>query len=202
MPEPSDAAGRDVPLLEARNISKYFGAITALDKVNFRLSRGEVLGVVGDNGAGKSTLMKILSGLYAPSEGEIVFDGRPVRFASPRDARAAGIEMVYSEGHDRYYSWDELSDLDPEDTATLGIVWATTTQQIGFDAHNLIENACEELHEDAMDNIGKAEQAELQAALDAWVEKHGKYTTTYYPDYKRVIILSEPAVVPEGGGAG
>jgi simple sugar transport system ATP-binding protein len=97
VPEPSDAAGRDVPLLEARNISKYFGAITALDKVNFRLSRGEVLGVVGDNGAGKSTLMKILSGLYAPSEGEIVFDGRPVRFTSPRDARAAGIEMVYQD---------------------------------------------------------------------------------------------------------
>ncbi|KAB2856215.1 MAG: sugar ABC transporter ATP-binding protein [Bauldia sp.] len=97
MTEPSDAAGLEQPLLEARNISKYFGAITALDQVNFRLSRGEVLGVVGDNGAGKSTLMKILSGLYAPSEGEIVFDGRPVRFSSPRDARAAGIEMVYQD---------------------------------------------------------------------------------------------------------
>jgi simple sugar transport system ATP-binding protein len=78
-------------------VSKFFGAITALDHVNFHLAKGEVLGVVGDNGAGKSTLMKILSGLYAPSEGEIVFDGRPVRFTSPRDARAAGIEMVYQD---------------------------------------------------------------------------------------------------------
>ena len=95
--EPSGEAGREKPLLEARNITKYFGAITALDGVNFHLSRGEVLGVVGDNGAGKSTLMKILSGLYAPSAGEIIFEGRPVRFSSPRHARDVGIEMVYQD---------------------------------------------------------------------------------------------------------
>jgi simple sugar transport system ATP-binding protein len=95
--EPPADAGRERPLLEARNISKFFGAITALDHVNFHLAKGEVLGVVGDNGAGKSTLMKILSGLHAPSEGEIVFDGRPVRFSSPRDAREVGIEMVYQD---------------------------------------------------------------------------------------------------------
>ena len=85
------------PLLEARGISKYFGAITALDRVAFHLERGEVLGVVGDNGAGKSTLMKILSGLFQPSAGEIVFQGTPVRFASPRDAHRVGIEMVYQD---------------------------------------------------------------------------------------------------------
>ncbi len=85
------------PLLEARGISKYFGSITALADVNFDLRPGEVLGVVGDNGAGKSTLMKILSGLYVPSQGEIVFDGKLVRFGSPRDARNIGIEMVYQD---------------------------------------------------------------------------------------------------------
>ena len=88
---------REAPLLEGSGIFKYFGAITALNDVSFHLQRGEVLGVVGDNGAGKSTLMKILSGLYAPSEGQLVFEGRPVRFASPRDARAVGIEMVYQD---------------------------------------------------------------------------------------------------------
>jgi simple sugar transport system ATP-binding protein len=95
--DPSAGADHQPPLLEARGISKFFGAITALDHVNFHLAHGEVLGVVGDNGAGKSTLMKILSGLFQPSEGEIVFEGKPVRFTSPRDAHAVGIEMVYQD---------------------------------------------------------------------------------------------------------
>ena len=92
----SDPAIR-TPLLEARSISKYFGAITALSNVNFHVDPGEVLGVVGDNGAGKSTLMKILSGLYAPSEGELIFQGASVRFTSPKEARLLGIEMVYQD---------------------------------------------------------------------------------------------------------
>ncbi len=84
-------------LLEARDVKKYFGAITALNGVSFHVSAGEALGVVGDNGAGKSTLMKILSGLYKPSEGSLYFQGQPVKFDSPRDARQMGIEMVYQD---------------------------------------------------------------------------------------------------------
>lgn len=84
-------------LLEAKGISKFFGAITALHDVNFHVAPGEVLGVVGDNGAGKSTLMKILSGLFVPSEGELVFNGQPVKFSSPKDAQRLGIEMVYQD---------------------------------------------------------------------------------------------------------
>ena len=95
----NDAAdgGRPSPLLEARGITKRFGAITALDGVDFRLFPSEVLGVVGDNGAGKSTLMKVLSGLHAPTEGEILFDSRTVVLNSPRDAQNIGIEMVYQD---------------------------------------------------------------------------------------------------------
>ncbi len=95
----SDAADRGppAPLLEARRITKRFGAITALDGVDLRLFPSEVLGIVGDNGAGKSTLMKVLSGLYAPTEGEIVFDSKPVVLHSPRDAQNIGIEMVYQD---------------------------------------------------------------------------------------------------------
>ena len=91
----SDVSG--LQLLEAKNISKFFGAVTALHSVNFHVAPGEVLGVVGDNGAGKSTLMKILSGLYAPSEGELIFKGVPARFSGPKEARHLGIEMVYQD---------------------------------------------------------------------------------------------------------
>jgi simple sugar transport system ATP-binding protein len=85
------------PVIEARGISKYFGAVTALENVDLTLMPSEVLGVVGDNGAGKSTLMKVLSGLHMPTRGELLVQGRPVRFASPRDARDRGIEMVYQD---------------------------------------------------------------------------------------------------------
>lgn len=84
-------------LLEAKGISKYFGAITALNNINFHVDHGEVLGVVGDNGAGKSTLMKILSGLYTPSSGQLIYQGQPVHFSSPKEARQLGIEMVYQD---------------------------------------------------------------------------------------------------------
>ena len=67
-------------VLEAKSISKFFGTITALKDANLSLRSGEVLGVVGDNGAGKSTLMKVLSGLYNPSEGSIYFEGKEVFF--------------------------------------------------------------------------------------------------------------------------
>lgn len=87
----------DAPLLEARGIKKYFGAITALSGINLHVHSGEVLGIVGDNGAGKSTLMKILSGLYKPSEGELLFEGHTVAFSSPKESRLLGIEMVYQD---------------------------------------------------------------------------------------------------------
>ena len=84
-------------ILEAKNVSKFFGTITALKDANLSLRSGEVLGVVGDNGAGESTLMKVLSGLYNPSEGSIYFEGKEVFFSSPRDSQNLGIEMVYQD---------------------------------------------------------------------------------------------------------
>ncbi len=85
------------PLLRARGISKRFGAVQALREVDVDLYPAEVLGLVGDNGAGKSTLIKILSGVYVPDSGTLELEGRPVRFTSPREARAAGIETIYQD---------------------------------------------------------------------------------------------------------
>lgn len=84
-------------LLEARELRKSFGAVRALDGVDFELRAGEIHALVGDNGAGKSTLIKVFSGVHQPDGGILTIDGRPVRFASPHDAQAAGIETVYQD---------------------------------------------------------------------------------------------------------
>src|ERR1700756_3364730 len=92
------AAANDEPcLLEARNVSKYFGSVNALQDISLRVNAGEVTCVLGDNGAGKSTLIKILSGVYAPDTGELLMKGEPVTFTTPRDARAQGIATVFQD---------------------------------------------------------------------------------------------------------
>jgi fructose transport system ATP-binding protein len=85
------------PVLEARGLVKRYGRVTALDGSDFELYPGEVLAVIGDNGAGKTTLIKALTGAIVPDAGEILLAGQPIRFRSPQDARAAGIETVYQD---------------------------------------------------------------------------------------------------------
>ena len=84
-------------LLETRGITKSFGVVRALRDVSFTLRAGEVHGLMGENGAGKSTLIKVLTGLNRPDGGTMLLEGRPVSFASPRDAQAAGVAAVYQE---------------------------------------------------------------------------------------------------------
>jgi simple sugar transport system ATP-binding protein len=85
------------PLLEVRHVSKYFGSVIALRDISMQVDAGEVTCVLGDNGAGKSTLIKILSGVHPPDEGELLVDGKPVRFSGPREARATGISVVFQD---------------------------------------------------------------------------------------------------------
>jgi simple sugar transport system ATP-binding protein len=85
------------PRVRMRGISKRYGTIQTLDDVTLEIRPGEVLGLVGDNGAGKSTLSKVLSGAVVPDSGTIEIDGRTVSFATPADARAEHVEMVYQD---------------------------------------------------------------------------------------------------------
>jgi len=85
------------PLVETRNVSKYFGRVQALQDISMSVHAGEVMCLLGDNGAGKSTLIKIFSGVHPPDEGELLIDGRNVRLGSPRDALSAGIATVYQD---------------------------------------------------------------------------------------------------------
>jgi len=83
------------PIISMRGISKRFGGVTALQDVDLDVRAGEVLAIVGDNGAGKSTLIKILTGVYQPTAGEMTMNGAPLVMASHADAIEKGIDAVY-----------------------------------------------------------------------------------------------------------
>lgn len=85
------------PLLEMRQIDKWFGGVHAVNHVDFEVRAGEIHALVGENGAGKSTLMRILSGAILPDAGEIVLDARTLHLRGPKDAEAAGIAMIHQE---------------------------------------------------------------------------------------------------------
>ena len=87
----------DNVVLRAKGISKAFGGINALNDVSLEICASKVNAIVGENGAGKSTLMKILSGVYAEYEGQIVLDGREVAFANPAEAQESGIAIIHQE---------------------------------------------------------------------------------------------------------
>nr|PZN37751.1 MAG: sugar ABC transporter ATP-binding protein [Pseudomonadota bacterium] len=97
MSRPRPGEDGHLALLELRGVGKDFGAIRALSDVDLSIEPGEAVGLMGDNGAGKSTLVKIIAGNFAPTHGSIAFDGQPVHFTRPVDARNVGIEVVYQD---------------------------------------------------------------------------------------------------------
>jgi D-xylose transport system ATP-binding protein len=87
----------DTPILELKGVSKSFGAVQALYEVDFHVSRGEVMALVGDNGAGKSTLIKCIAGIYSIDSGDVLFEGERVNIHGPKDSANLGIEVVYQD---------------------------------------------------------------------------------------------------------
>src|ERR1700754_2220546 len=85
------------PLISVNQLCKRFPGVRALHEVRFDLLPGEVHALMGENGAGKSTLMKILAGVYTRDTGDMLVDGQPVAFTSPRDAQAMGIGIIHQE---------------------------------------------------------------------------------------------------------
>jgi D-xylose transport system ATP-binding protein len=91
---PTDSAE---PLLRLRGIGKSFGPVRALTDINLDIPAGQVTALVGDNGAGKSTLIKTISGIWEPTQGQLIWQGKPAHFRSPRAATDAGIATVYQD---------------------------------------------------------------------------------------------------------
>ena len=84
-------------IIELKNVSRYFGSVIALQDINMQVKLGEVHCLLGDNGAGKSTLIKTLAGVHKPSEGEFLYEGKPMTLTSPRQALDLGIATVYQD---------------------------------------------------------------------------------------------------------
>ena len=91
------AVAARTPILELKGISKRFGAVQALDAVDFEVYTDEVVALVGDNGAGKSTLIKTIAGINLPDSGEVLWEGKPVVIHGPRDVAQLGIATVYQD---------------------------------------------------------------------------------------------------------
>src|SRR5437868_10994697 len=94
---PTEKRATDEVILRAEKVTKIFGGTVALDSVDFNVYKGKVNVLVGENGAGKSTLMKILAGAEQPTSGQLLLEGKPVTFKSPRDAASHHIGIIYQE---------------------------------------------------------------------------------------------------------
>jgi ABC-type sugar transport system ATPase subunit len=123
--EGSGVSSPTTPLLRLKGLSKHFGAVQAMNHVDLEVPAGQVTALIGDNGAGKTTLIKAIAGIYAPTSGEIFWNGQEVHIHTPRDAEHLGIATVYQDlalcdnldvvqnmflGHEEtsYYSLDEI----------------------------------------------------------------------------------------------
>lgn len=92
-----DTDAEQTEKLRLEGVTKQFGRVVAVEDVTLAVYEAEILAIVGDNGAGKSTLTGMISGVHQPTEGRVIYDGEPVHFSNPSDARECGIETVYQD---------------------------------------------------------------------------------------------------------
>ena len=172
-PTLSEAEQRAEPIrLEMRHISKSFGGVRALRDVSFRAGSGEVVALCGENGAGKSTLMKILAGAITEYEGEIMLDGRPVRFSGPRQAEDAGIRIIYQE-------LNLVPQLSVADNIFLGRE-KTWGGRLGWLDNRAMERETERLFDrlGAADCIRGPRSATCGSATSRWSRSPGRWRST------------------------
>lgn len=164
-------------IFEARDISKSFGPVIALRGVSLQLRAGEVRSIIGENGAGKSTLMNIFCGRFRPSSGELVVDGRPAAFNSPKDAQAAGIAIAPQEINlVPGLTVAENILLGAQVGGRVGIDWSATRREATRDLH-LVDDS---IDPDArVSSLSKAQQQLVQIARAAATQA-------------RILIFDEP----------
>ena len=172
------------PLHVAKGIVKNFGRVRALRGANFAVYPQEVVALVGDNGADKSTLIKALAGVYAPDDGEILFEGRPVTIHSPLDARAMGIETVYQD-------LSLAAELDASANMFLGreVMRPGVLGRLGF----IDKQAMRAESRDAFKNLGVALQdPAAQVATMSGGQRQGIAVSRAVTWASKVVFMDEP----------
>ena len=187
----ADAAGLDgpaasaVPAVELIGIGKRFGAVVANADVDLVLRRGTVHAVMGENGAGKSTLMSMLFGLLEPDSGEIRIDGRPVRFAGPLDAIAAGLGMV----HQHFRLFDTM-------TVAENVVYGAEARRPGFFGRGVVDRAAAAARvRELSERYGlESDPDAVVGSLSAGARQRVEILKALHRD-ARILILDEPTAV-------
>lgn len=174
---PSQLQNDDHLILEARNILKQYPGLTALNRIHFRVRRNAVNVLIGENGAGKSTLMRILAGVEPPDAGQILLDGAPIAFRSPRDAAAHGIAIVHQ----------ELSILPNLDLAENVFAGRELTR------HSLIDRTVEDQRtHTALERLGKLMPAKSSAASLSLGHRQIVELARTLTHGAKILILDEP----------
>ncbi len=176
----SEVQDTRTPVLETRGITKVFPGVVANSNINFKLYDGEILGLLGENGAGKSTLMNIIYGLYHPTEGEILVNGKSVRMNNPKDAIALGIGMVH-----------QHFQLVPVMTVAENIMLGSETTKYGFLNINEVSRRIQELSQRY--NL-EVEPSAIIEDLPVGVRQRVEIVKALYRNAE-ILILDEPTAV-------
>ncbi|WP_265110734.1 ATP-binding cassette domain-containing protein [Halosolutus halophilus] len=183
----SGAAGSGSPpegdgKVVARNVKKQFGRIIAIEDIDLEIRDNEIFALVGDNGAGKSTLMNVLCGVHAPTDGQLYYEGEPVTFSSPSDARAIGIETVYQ----------DLALMDDLDVATNIFMGQFPTKGIGPLKQIDWEETYKRADEIVNDTLGRDLNIETEVEFFSGGERQLFAISRALAFDPEVIILDEP----------
>ncbi|MEH2702266.1 MULTISPECIES: sugar ABC transporter ATP-binding protein [Rhizobium] len=166
----------ETPLIELKDLAKDFAGIQVLKGISLSFERGEVHGLLGENGAGKSTLIKILTGVYSPSSGEILLDGKPIHVHRPVDAHAHGLGAVYQD-----------SELAGSLTVAENILLGNEPSRIWVNRRRIRQEAARIMKEIGLDLDPDRKASTLTAAQMQMVT----LATLFHRRYK-LIILDEP----------
>jgi len=182
--QPAPPAAREtgsVPIYEARNISKRYGNMQALTRVNFRVNRKEVIGLLGDNGAGKSTMIKMMSGIVRPDSGEILVDGVPTRVESRADSERIGIETIYQ----------DIALVDPMSITRNIFMGREITNRFGFMRHREMERQAVQVLDSAV-HISGIDDPDKEVGFLSGGQKQAVAIARAVYFKRRMLLLDEP----------